>query len=153
MMDHWRGEVFGEDAPWAPTLVELDGGPVKAWTGVRMGAHLSRALGPVATWRVMQVLGEVNADLDLTDSAPARAISGLSRGRFLKGVGGAAVALSVLSGTGKPPSTADAVTSVDHEELTGAALIEPVRRVARRTDVVNLMGKGWRDRALKGRHI
>jgi hypothetical protein len=56
-MDHWRGEVFGEDAPWAPTLVELDGGPVKAWTGVRIGARLSRALGPVATWRVMQVLG------------------------------------------------------------------------------------------------
>ena len=30
MMDRWRGEIFGEDAPWAPTLVKLDGGPVKA---------------------------------------------------------------------------------------------------------------------------
>src|SRR3712207_8743022 len=54
-----------------------------------------------ATWRVMQVLGEANADLGLADGAAARAASVLSRGQFLKGVGGAAVALSVLSGTGR----------------------------------------------------
>ncbi len=37
MMDHWRKEVFGEEAPWAPTLIEVEGGTVRAWTGVRMG--------------------------------------------------------------------------------------------------------------------
>src|SRR3712207_1760068 len=131
MMDHWRREAYGEDAPWAPTLVEIDGGPARAWTGVRMGARLSRALGPVATWRVMQALGEANSDLGLADSVPARAVSGLSRGQFLKGVGGAVVALSVLAGTGKLPSPADAAVSVDHEELTGAALAATARRVAR----------------------
>ena len=36
VMDHWRREVFGEDAPWAPTLVEVEHGEVRAWTGIRM---------------------------------------------------------------------------------------------------------------------
>jgi hypothetical protein len=108
MMDHWRKEAFGEDAPWAPTLVEISGA-VRAWTGVRMGVRLSRALGPLATWRVMQVLAEVNADLELVDSAAINAVSGFTRGQFLKGVGGAAVAMSVLSGTGSlaAPAAAD----------------------------------------------
>jgi hypothetical protein len=152
-MDHWRKEALGEEAPWAPTLVELNGGPVKAWTGLRMGARLSRVLGPVATWRIMQVLGEANADLELADSASARALSGVSRGQFLKGVGGAAVAFSVLSGTGKMPSPADAAASVDHKILSGDALVEAVRRTAGREDVVNLMGKRWRDKVLKGRRF
>ena len=153
VMDHWRREAYGDEAPWAPTLVEINGGPARAWTGVRMGARLSRALGPVATWRVMQALGEANSDLGLADSVPARAVSGLSRGQFLKGVGGAVVALSVLSGTGKLPSPADAAVSVDHEELAGAALAATARRVARHADVVNVMGKGWRDRVTNGRRI
>jgi len=98
MMDHWRKVVFGEAAPWVPTLVEVEGNTVRAWTGIRMGARLSRSLGPVATWRVMQVLGEANADLDLVDSSSVNVVSGLTRGQFLKGVGGAAVALSILCG-------------------------------------------------------
>lgn len=153
MMQHWRGEALGENAPWAPTLVELDGGPVKAWTGVRMGARLSRLLGPVVTWRIMQVLGEANADLALADSATARAVSGLTRGQFLKGVGGAAVALSILSGAGKLPAPAEAASSVSYEELKGAALMEAVRRTAGRADVVNLMGESWRDEIQKSRPI
>lgn len=87
--------------PGPPTLVEIEGGKVRAWTGARMGVRLSRALGPVATWRVMQVLGEVNADLQLTDSFAANAVSGLTRRQLLKGVGGAVVAMSILGGTGK----------------------------------------------------
>ena len=153
MMEHWRREAFGDDAPWAPTLIELDGGPVKAWTGMRMGARLSRALGLVPTWRIMQVLGAANADLELADSAAIRAVSGLSRGQFLKGVAGTAVALSVLSGTGKLPSPSDAASSVHYEELTGDTLANTARRVARRPDIVNLMGKGWRDKVLNGRRV
>ncbi len=152
-MDHWRTEALGKDAPWAPTLVEVNGGSVRAWTGLRMGARLSRALGPVATWRLMQTLGEANADLELADSAAARAFSGLSRGQFLKGVGGAAVALSVLSGAGKLPSPADAASSVDYRELTGSELANAARRVAGRPDVVNLMGRDWRDKVSNGRRI
>ena len=108
MMHHWRREAFGENAPWAPTLVEVKGDTVRAWTGVRMGARLSRALGPVATWRVMQALGEANAELHLVDSPAVSAVSGLTRGQFLKGVGGAVVAMSVLSGTGSLAATAGA---------------------------------------------
>ncbi len=121
-MEHWREQALGKDAGWAPTLVELNGGPVRAWTGVRMGARLSRVLGPVATWRVMQELGEANTDLELADSAAVRAVSGLSRGQFLKGVGGAAVALSILSGTGNLAAPAGAA-SVRYEEISGKELL------------------------------
>jgi hypothetical protein len=148
MMDHWRGEVFGEDAPWAPTLVELNGGPVKAWTGVRMGARLSRALGPIATWRVMQVLGEANADLELADSAAVGAVSGFSRGQFLKGVGGAAVAVSILSGTGR--LAAARAASVRYEDISGQELLKVARTVMSREDVANVTARAWRDGVRSG---
>ena len=150
LMQHWRREVFGENAPWAPTLVEIEGGIVRAWSGVRMGVRLSRALGPLATWRVMQVLGEDNEDLELTDSAAAKAVSRLTRKQFLKGIGGAVVALSVLSGTGKLPSLAEAASSIRYEEITGDALVSVARRLAERKDLVNVMGPGWRDRLRRG---
>jgi hypothetical protein len=152
-MDHWRREAFGEDAPWAPTLVEVDHGKVRAWTGVRMGARLSRVLGPVATWRMMQVLGEANADLHLADSVAARATSGLTRGQFLKGVGGAAVAISVLEGTGKLPAPAEAAVSVRVEEIGGSELVGIARSVAERKDVRNVMDALWREKVRGGRVI
>jgi hypothetical protein len=100
-MARWREQALGKDAPWVPTLVEVEGDAIRAWTGVRMGARLSRVLGPVATWRMMQVLGEANADHELADSTAVNAISGLTRGQFLKGVGGAAVAVSTLRSCSK----------------------------------------------------
>ena len=144
LMEHWRKDVFGEAAPWAPTLVEVSGGSVEAWTGARMAVRLGRALGPLATWRIMQVLGEANVDLRLTDSAAAKAVSGLTRGQFLKGVGGAAVAISILGGTGKLDSPATAATSVRYEELFGEELIKVARAVTTRKDVVNVTSETWR---------
>jgi hypothetical protein len=152
-MHHWRREAFGEDAPWAPTLVEVEHGRVRAWTGVRMGARLSRVLGPVATWRMMQVLGEANDDLELADSTALNAISGLSRGQFLKGVGGAAVAISVLGGTGKQPAPAEAAVSVRVEEIDGGELVSIARRVATRKDVRNVMDAAWREKVRGGSAI
>jgi hypothetical protein len=149
-MDHWRREAFGEDAPWAPTLVEVEHGKVRAWTGVRMGARLSRVLGPVATWRMMQVLGEANADLELTESTAVNAISGLTRGQFLKGVGGAAVAMSILGGTGKLPAPAEAAVSVRVEEIGGNELVGIARKVAERKDVRNVMDARWREKVRGG---
>ena len=96
MMAHWRREVFGESAPWAPTLVEVEGSSVGAWVGARMGARLARRLGPSATWRIAKVLGEIKKGSSLEDSPYA----GLSRSQFLKGVGGAVVGMSLLSGAG-----------------------------------------------------
>lgn len=96
----WRKEALGEDAPWAPTLFEIKGEKVRAWAGKRMGLQLTRFLGPVVTWRVMQVLGEVGAETVLVEDSPvAKAVTGMSRGQFLKGLGGVVVAMSVLSGT------------------------------------------------------
>lgn len=99
MMEHWRRDVFGEDPPWAPTLVEVEGGKARAWTGTRMGARLARRLGPAATWRVAKILGEMKKDRDAEHSP----YSGLSRSQFLKGVGGAIVGMSVLSGRDPSP--------------------------------------------------
>lgn len=61
-----------------------------------MGAHLARRLGPAATWRVANILGEMKESRG-TDTSP---YAGLSRSQFLKGASGAVVGMSVLSGTG-----------------------------------------------------
>jgi hypothetical protein len=58
-MGNWRKQALGEDAPWAPTLVEVRGGKVRAWTGLSMGLTLSRRLGAKNTWQVMQTLGKL----------------------------------------------------------------------------------------------
>jgi len=86
----------GENASWAPTLVEVRGGQVKAWTGLKMGLILSRKLGPVTTWRVMQVLGEPQVASGVDDEAHSAEIHGISRRRFLKGLAGGVAALSLL---------------------------------------------------------
>ncbi len=106
----WRRKALGEDAPWAPTLFEIKDLKVRAWTGPRMGVALARFLGPVATWRVMQVLGEMERPMlpatgtgadgaSIGDSSKIGAAVGMSRMRFLKGAAGVAVATSVLLGS------------------------------------------------------
>ena len=107
MMRHWRRQALGENAPWAPTLIEVNGSVVRAWTGVRMGAHLAHKLGPAATWRLTKILGEMRKE----GSAERSPYYGLSRSEFLKGVGGAVVGMSVLSGTG---SFAGPATAQEH---------------------------------------
>ena len=96
-MEHWRREVFGENAPWAPTLVEVSGSNVQAWTGWRMAAHMACILGTATTWRVMQVLDELGAVPVPETSLAAKLAGRLSRAGFLKGVGGVLVAASILS--------------------------------------------------------
>lgn len=135
----WRKEALGEDAPWAPTLFEVKGGKVlRAWIGWRMGLALTRFLGLRDTWKVMQALGEMNAapEPDANGSLVARAAGGMSRGQFLKGVGGAAVAMSVLSTTGNFVSSASASSTT----LQGDELERVIRAVAGRADSVNVMG-------------
>jgi hypothetical protein len=69
----------------------------------------------------------------------------MGRGQFLKGVGGMAVAMSVLSGTGTLASSAraagqkDGPRSVGFEEIEGERLIEIVRKIAQRRDVTNVV--------------
>lgn len=117
-VEHWREQALGENAPWAPTLFEVGGvHEVKAWTGPRMAVRLARALGPVSTWRVMQALGEVGVPKVAAIGPPVAdgGAAGMSRGQFLKGLGGAALAFGVLSGTTSPARAAE--TEVDFDGL------------------------------------
>ncbi|WP_273886508.1 hypothetical protein [Rubrobacter naiadicus] len=95
-VEHWRKQALGENAPWAPTLIEVRGGQVKAWTGRKMGLVLSRKLGLGATWRVMQVLGEPQVAFGVDEESNSAEIHGISRKRFLKSLAGGVAALSLL---------------------------------------------------------
>jgi hypothetical protein len=149
-VEHWRKEAFGEGAPWAPTLFEIQGTKVKAWTSWKMGIHLSRFLGPVDTWRVMQTLGEVGADTE--GSLASGSFASLTRGQFLKGVGGAMVAMSVLSSTDVLSGRASAegwvhplerVRFESREQLRGEAKRKALRAALGSQDVQNV----WSDRS------
>lgn len=115
-VEYWREQALGKDAPWAPTLFEV-GGPrkIRAWTGPRMAVRLACALGPVSTWRVMQVLGEIDAPKVAIVGSPVSGggAAGMSRGQFLKGLGGAALAFGVLSGTTSAARAAEAEVDFD----------------------------------------
>lgn len=146
-MAHWREEALGEDAPWAPTLVEVKGGEVRAWTGVGMGVRMGRALGPLTTWRLMQVLGEV-AGTSVTAGAPAaRTAAGLSRGRFLRGLAGGLFALSVLpagSALASPAGGAGGVSGM-RRVSPGDAVIGRLKRLrAVRAAAGNFGRPDWR---------
>lgn len=94
-VEHCREQALGEHAPWAPTLLEVGGlREIRAWTGPRMVVRLARALGPVSTWRLMQALGEIDAPKVAIVGSPVSdgGAAGMSRGQFLKGLGGAALA-------------------------------------------------------------
>lgn len=104
-VEHWRGQALGENAPWVPTLFEVGGTRgVRAWTGPRMAVRLAHALGPVSTWRIMQALGDVGAPRAAAVGPPVAegGANGMSRGQFLKGLGGAALAFGLVFGTSSP---------------------------------------------------
>jgi len=138
LVQEWRKKALGEDLPLAPTLFEVRGQEVvRAWTGWRLGANLGRFLGPADTWRVMQALGEVEDYNGMeSSSAGSTGVFGgrlrLTRGQFLKGVGGAAVAMSALSAAGNLASPAEAAQSPASGTVTrsrdaavGASLSHP----------------------------
>lgn len=118
-VEHWREQALGTDAPWAPTLIEVDDKAVKAWTGVRMGARLSRILGPLATWRVMQSIGkpELNRRTEDSEQVLSGDSAALTRGQLLKGgLAGAVAGAGLLVGTDRlVPNLASAQSSPDRE--------------------------------------
>ena len=150
-MEHWRREVFGENAPWAPTLVEVSGSNVQRWTGWRMAAHMARILGTTTTWRVMQVLGQLDAVPVPETGITAKLAGRLSRAGFLKGVGGVLIAASILTGTealakGTPlkgwTHPLERVRFRSQERLQGASRREALRSAAASSDVRNI----WKGR-------
>jgi hypothetical protein len=145
----WREEALGKNAKWAPTLFEVEDEKVlRAWAGWRMGWALSRSIGAAATWQVMQALGEVGAaprveNSRVVEKLPPKAaetVTGMSRGQFLKGVGGAAIAMSVLSGTDFLSSPVNAaVRTSPHDivkirHLTGTRATQVVQAAKRNID-------------------
>lgn len=153
-VEHWRERALSKDAPWAPTLIEVRGAKVRAWTGVRMGVALGRRLGPRNTWRVMQALGQADtAPGNEVSSAPGT-FAGLTRGQFLKSVGGSAVAFAALTGSsrfasptfaqsGASKGLAEALKSARKTDIRGKELVAVARRAARSKDIVNIMGQAW----------
>lgn len=100
----WRERALGHDAPWVPTLFEVRGGDVRAWSGIEMGLVLAHRLGPADGLKVLRALGEAGV-----------ARGGATRGRSPHGesppaklravarslpetVSGAVLALDVLKG-------------------------------------------------------
>ena len=163
-VEHWREKSLGENAPWAPTLIETEGANTQAWTGVRMGIALGRRLGPAATWRIVQALGDLPETTRTARTAVDAPTSGISRRGFLRGVSGTAVALGMLTGTGNLASVAfaqsssqvksfEALKSVKATELGGRELIEAAQRAAQRKDIVNLMGRVWSDKVRSGKEV
>lgn len=51
-----RREAFGAHPPWTPTLLALEDGRVRGWTGFRLKLRLALLLGPRRTLRVLRVL-------------------------------------------------------------------------------------------------
>jgi len=163
-MKHWREQALGKDAAWKPTLIEISGGQTKAWTGFCLGVRLSRCLGPVATWRVMQMLGEDKqggGSIAGDHGAASLESTSLTRGGFIKGVLGAAAAVSALTGAGVFSSPASAranvgewgAKSIGHRDIVGEELGRVARSVAGRKDIVNVMGSSWSRKAQTGRIV
>jgi hypothetical protein len=137
-VEEWRRKALGEHAPLVPTLFEVgESEEVRAWTGWRLGAALGRFLGPFDTWRVMQALGEAGEGPE-DEEAPVEgeAVIGLTRGQFLRGVGGAAVAMSVLSTTGRlaAPARAQSVAldARTNDDAAGVSAAHPAEWLVER---------------------
>lgn len=104
-VQHWREQALGKDAPWAPTLIEVTTNSAKAWTGWGLAVVLTRHLGPVQTWRVLQAMD----DRQKSPSESVAGAAGFSRAQVLKGgLAGAVVAVGTLAGSAKFADVAEA---------------------------------------------
>ena len=124
----WRARALGADAPWAPTLLRVQGARVEAWTGRRLAWHLARLLGPSRALALAERLVALNGA-----SRPATA--SVTRRGFLGKLGAAALA-AVLLASGRLPSSeramaVDAQTGLRIEpadERTRAALLRQAQQ-------------------------
>ncbi|MEZ0071025.1 bacteriocin fulvocin C-related protein [Planotetraspora sp. GP83] len=103
----WREQALGEGARWAPTLINVQGSRVRAWTGISMGLRLARRLGIRPTIRVVQALGDQR-------EAVKRQAGGMGRARFLRLMGGVGVAAGLVL-AGKSPALAASAREVADE--------------------------------------
>lgn len=113
-VEAWRKQCLGINPQWTPTLIEMNGDKVKAWTGYRMGVALSTRLGPVGTWQLMQALGEFRRSFS-HEEQDKRFVAGelgvgITRGKFLtmatKGIAGAVLAAAIMGVNASPAQAA-----------------------------------------------
>ncbi|MGP4012754.1 bacteriocin fulvocin C-related protein [Streptomyces sp. 4N124] len=98
----WREQALGARAPWAPTLLRIEGDDVRAWVGRAMAVPLVRRLGLRSTVRVVRAFGRLRHPADRSAEGAGDV---MGRKRFLQlGVGAAVVA--GLAVTGQVPAFA-----------------------------------------------
>ncbi|WP_405056284.1 bacteriocin fulvocin C-related protein [Kribbella sp. NBC_01505] len=97
----WRAAALGPEPDWAPTLIRVRGGEVRAWTGRGMIAPLVRRLGVRRSVAVATAIGGARR----AGGKPAVEAGGVSRKRFLQWGAGLSVA-GVLAVTGELPAFA-----------------------------------------------
>ncbi|MEU1804104.1 bacteriocin fulvocin C-related protein [Streptomyces sp. NPDC019937] len=101
-VENWRHTALGSEAAWAPTLLRVNGGAVRAWTGAHMTLPLLRRLGPRSTVKVLQSLGQLRHQYNghpLDRDA-------MGRKQFLRVGAGAAVAVGLVF-LGRTPALAE----------------------------------------------
>ena len=89
---HWR---------WQPTLLEVEGERVRAFTGLALGLHLMMKLGPRRTLRLVRLTGHFGVSLKSKGSVD------LGRRRFLEQLAAATLVLgwSISLGSGRDKSS------------------------------------------------
>lgn len=103
-VQQWRAQVYGEDAPWAPTLIHVTGRTVRAWTGRGMAVPMLRAIGLRSTVRVLRALGETAAAN--TDRPTDQRDGKLSGQQFFRGAAMAGATAGGLVLFGRLPAMA-----------------------------------------------
>ncbi|WP_221357262.1 bacteriocin fulvocin C-related protein [Streptomyces beigongshangae] len=104
-VERWRTAVLGAEPPWAPTLLAVRGDDVRAWVGRRMAPALLRRLGPRATVRVLQSLGQLRVQAAGRPLSPVGRPA-VGRAAFLRAGGGLLVAGGVVL-LGRTPAFAE----------------------------------------------
>lgn len=107
----WRERALGLDAPWAPTLIAVEGGEVRAWTGAALALRLGRLLGPRRLWQVVGIIGEL-VDSPISPTSPER------RRILRRGITGATAAVALLGGAGSHQSPALTRVASAQDEVT-----------------------------------
>ena len=101
-MSSWREQVFGDNPPWQPTLIEIDdAGGVKGWTGVMLGWAIIDRLGIRMSVRLATLLGRFRME-----SSPNENKRKVARRPFVGFTIGVVGAVALLKGGFSPKAVA-----------------------------------------------
>lgn len=146
-MQRWRKEVWGDNAPWAPTLIRVgDGSPVQGWTGWRIAPALTRAVGPQRAMAALSALGA--EELGRSSNRPGRQAQPRKITRRTSLQAGLALTAGVLLfnggglfGRGSSAAAAPSRRALSESRLTGESADEAVRKMWESIDVRNVVNE------------